>query len=69
MAGIDYMSVRISQDEEPIAVSIVSSGGYEDDVDGDDGLIYTGQGRKWIKSLKGVTLRWRRACTVVMTLE
>jgi euchromatic histone-lysine N-methyltransferase len=52
MAGIDYMSVRISQDEEPIAVSIVSSGGYEDDVDGDDGLIYTGQGKEMDQKLE-----------------
>ncbi|KAG5242482.1 hypothetical protein OIU77_029590 [Salix suchowensis] len=52
MAGIDYMSVKISQDEEPIAVSIVSSGGYEDDVDGDDGLIYTGQGKEMDQKLE-----------------
>ncbi|GFQ02648.1 histone-lysine n-methyltransferase h3 lysine-9 specific suvh1 [Phtheirospermum japonicum] len=45
MAGIDYMSVKLSMDEEPVAVSIVSSGGYDDD-DGGDGnvLIYTGSG-------------------------
>ncbi|KAL3585154.1 hypothetical protein D5086_012021 [Populus alba] len=42
----------ISQDEEPIAVSIVSSGGYEDDVDGDDGLIYTGQGKEMDQKLE-----------------
>ncbi|KAF9679478.1 hypothetical protein SADUNF_Sadunf06G0019100 [Salix dunnii] len=52
MAGIDYMSVKISQDEELIAVSIVSSGGYEDDVDGDDGLIYTGQGKEMDQKLE-----------------
>ncbi|XP_059668257.1 histone-lysine N-methyltransferase, H3 lysine-9 specific SUVH1-like [Cornus florida] len=44
MAGIDYMSVRITGDEEPIAVSIVSSVGYEDDGDDGDVLIYSGQG-------------------------
>ncbi|GAV87722.1 SET domain-containing protein/YDG_SRA domain-containing protein/Pre-SET domain-containing protein [Cephalotus follicularis] len=44
MAGIDYMTIRISQDEEPIAVSIVSSGGYEDNVEEGDVLIYSGQG-------------------------
>lgn len=45
MAGIDYMSVKVTMDEEPVAVSIVSSGGY-DDADGDDSnmLIYSGQG-------------------------
>ncbi|KAL0359691.1 UNVERIFIED_CONTAM: Histone-lysine N-methyltransferase, H3 lysine-9 specific SUVH1 [Sesamum angustifolium] len=44
MAGIDYMSVKITMDEEPIAVSIVSSGGYDDDGDDGDVLIYSGQG-------------------------
>ncbi|KAL1563606.1 Histone-lysine N-methyltransferase, H3 lysine-9 specific suvh1 [Salvia divinorum] len=45
MAGIDYMSVKVTVNEEPVAVSIVSSGGYDDD-DGDDTnvLIYSGQG-------------------------
>ncbi|KAK4412766.1 Histone-lysine N-methyltransferase, H3 lysine-9 specific SUVH1 [Sesamum alatum] len=44
MAGIDYMSVKITMDEEPIAVSIVSSGGYDDDGDDGEVLIYSGQG-------------------------
>lgn len=44
MGGIDYMSVKISMDEEPVAVSIVSSGGYDDDGDSSDVLIYSGQG-------------------------
>ncbi|XP_019165750.1 PREDICTED: histone-lysine N-methyltransferase, H3 lysine-9 specific SUVH1-like [Ipomoea nil] len=44
MAGIDYMSVKLSTDDEPIAVSIVSSGGYDDEGDDGDVLIYTGQG-------------------------
>lgn len=44
MAGIDYMGLKISQDEEPVAVSIVSSGGYEDNVEDGDVLIYSGQG-------------------------
>lgn len=44
MAGIDYMSVRLTGDEEPIAVSIVSSGGYDDEGDDGEVLIYTGQG-------------------------
>ncbi|KAI3850967.1 hypothetical protein MKX03_036447 [Papaver bracteatum] len=44
MSGIDYMNVTYDQVQEPVAVSIVSSGGYEDD-DGDGKtLIYTGQG-------------------------
>ncbi|KAJ6713904.1 HISTONE-LYSINE N-METHYLTRANSFERASE H3 LYSINE-9 SPECIFIC SUVH1 [Salix viminalis] len=44
MAGIDYMSVRNGLEEEPLAVSIVSSGYYEDDAEDKDVLIYTGQG-------------------------
>ncbi|XP_061355991.1 histone-lysine N-methyltransferase, H3 lysine-9 specific SUVH1-like [Gastrolobium bilobum] len=44
MAGIDYMTSKASQEEEPLAVSIVSSGGYEDNVDDGDVLIYSGQG-------------------------
>ncbi|KAK2970839.1 hypothetical protein RJ640_016635 [Escallonia rubra] len=44
MAGIDYMSVKITGDEEPVAVSIVSSGGYEDDGEDADVLVYSGQG-------------------------
>lgn len=44
MAGIDYMSVKLTMDEEPVAVSIVSSGGYDDDGDDSDVIIYTGQG-------------------------
>ncbi|KAF9688828.1 hypothetical protein SADUNF_Sadunf01G0028600 [Salix dunnii] len=44
MAGIDYMSVRNGLEEEPLAVSIVSSGYYEDDAEDKDVLIYSGQG-------------------------
>nr|GMC90245.1 histone-lysine N-methyltransferase, H3 lysine-9 specific SUVH1-like [Ipomoea batatas] len=44
MAGIDYMSVKLSMDDEPIALSIVSSGGYDDEGEDSDVLIYTGQG-------------------------
>lgn len=44
MAGIDYMGLKISLEEEPVAVSIVSSGGYEDNVEDGDVLIYSGQG-------------------------
>lgn len=44
MGGIDYMSAMFSQEDEPIAISIVSSGGYENDVDDTDVLIYSGQG-------------------------
>ncbi|KAI3507482.1 hypothetical protein L1887_22468 [Cichorium endivia] len=44
MAGIDYMTIKHSGNEEPAAVSIVSAGGYEDDGDDGDVLIYSGQG-------------------------
>ncbi|CAJ1917330.1 unnamed protein product [Sphenostylis stenocarpa] len=44
MAGIDYIGTKTSQEEEPLAVSIVSSGGYEDDVEDGDVLVYSGQG-------------------------
>ncbi|EPS72773.1 hypothetical protein M569_01981, partial [Genlisea aurea] len=43
MAGIDYMTVKATIGEEPIAVSIVASVGYDDNDDGDV-LIYSGQG-------------------------
>ncbi|KAL2942951.1 Histone-lysine N-methyltransferase H3 lysine-9 specific SUVH3 [Bienertia sinuspersici] len=44
MAGIDYMTVKNEVEEEPLAVSIVSSGGYDDDAEDQDVLVYTGQG-------------------------
>ncbi|XP_051138778.1 histone-lysine N-methyltransferase, H3 lysine-9 specific SUVH1-like [Andrographis paniculata] len=44
MAGIDYMSFKDTGDDEPLAVSIVSSGGYENDGDDADVLVYSGQG-------------------------
>ncbi|KAK9069314.1 hypothetical protein SSX86_013430 [Deinandra increscens subsp. villosa] len=44
MAGIDYLTFKVSGDEEPVAVSIVSSGGYEDDGDDGEVLVYSGQG-------------------------
>lgn len=59
--GIDYIGVckgRIPYDL-PIAVSIVMSGGYEDDVDNSEDVVYTGQGgndllstRKQVKDQK-----------------
>eukprot|EP00262_Sarcandra_glabra_P007783 TRINITY_DN20749_c0_g1_i1.p1 TRINITY_DN20749_c0_g1~~TRINITY_DN20749_c0_g1_i1.p1 ORF type:complete len:710 (+),score=96.37 TRINITY_DN20749_c0_g1_i1:418-2547(+) len=44
MGGIDYMNAKFDVEEEPVAVSIVSSGGYDDDVGDADVLIYSGQG-------------------------
>ncbi|RZC58501.1 hypothetical protein C5167_005805 [Papaver somniferum] len=46
MAGIDYMVLKFDQGEEPVALSVVSSGGYEDDVGDGNVLIYSGQGGK-----------------------
>ncbi|KAL6971202.1 Histone-lysine N-methyltransferase member suvh2 [Sarracenia purpurea var. burkii] len=43
-AGIDYVPASHSSNGEPIATSIIVSGGYEDDEDGGDVIIYTGQG-------------------------
>ncbi|OWM78505.1 histone-lysine N-methyltransferase, H3 lysine-9 specific SUVH1-like [Punica granatum] len=44
MGGIDYMTVRGEQEEESVALSIVSSGYYDDDAEDKDVLIYSGQG-------------------------
>lgn len=44
MAGIDFLSFKGVQGEDSLAISIVSSGGYEDNVDDGDVLIYSGQG-------------------------
>ncbi|KAL6641963.1 hypothetical protein ACP70R_020144 [Stipagrostis hirtigluma subsp. patula] len=44
MAGIDYISAKHVGKDETLAVSIISSGGYENDDDGTDVLVYTGQG-------------------------
>jgi [histone H3]-lysine9 N-trimethyltransferase EHMT len=43
-AGIDYVSEGQSASGEPIATSIIVSGGYEDDEDRGDILVYTGHG-------------------------
>uniref|UniRef100_A0A5B7AW07 Putative histone-lysine N-methyltransferase family member SUVH9-like n=1 Tax=Davidia involucrata TaxID=16924 RepID=A0A5B7AW07_DAVIN len=43
-AGIDYLPASQSSNGEPIATSIIVSGGYEDDEDAGDVIIYTGQG-------------------------
>ncbi|XP_043689601.1 histone-lysine N-methyltransferase, H3 lysine-9 specific SUVH1-like isoform X2 [Telopea speciosissima] len=54
MAGIDYTSLKFNEEEEHVAVSIVSSGGYEGDVDDGDVLIYSGQGGNTNKKSKEV---------------
>lgn len=43
-AGIDYLPSSQSTNGEPIATSVIVSGGYEDDEDGGDVIIYTGHG-------------------------
>ncbi|KAK4787287.1 hypothetical protein SAY86_011120 [Trapa natans] len=43
-AGIDYVRARESSNGEPIATSIIVSGGYEDDEDAGDVITYTGHG-------------------------
>ncbi|KAJ7955502.1 Histone-lysine N-methyltransferase family member protein [Quillaja saponaria] len=43
-AGIDFVPVSQSSNGEPIATSIIVSGGYEDDIDAGEVIIYTGQG-------------------------
>ncbi|XP_021897679.1 LOW QUALITY PROTEIN: histone-lysine N-methyltransferase, H3 lysine-9 specific SUVH1-like [Carica papaya] len=44
MGGIDYMVPKAESSEEPIAINIVLSGGYDDDAEDTDVLIYSGQG-------------------------
>ncbi|XP_010264831.1 PREDICTED: histone-lysine N-methyltransferase family member SUVH9-like [Nelumbo nucifera] len=43
-AGIDYVPASQSSNREPIATSIIVSGGYEDDEDAGEEIIYTGHG-------------------------
>eukprot|EP00249_Psilotum_nudum_P024559 c29219_g1_i1 orf=338-2611(+) len=44
-SGIDYLTSKESEWDTPVAISIISSGGY-DDIDDGEQLIYTGQGGK-----------------------
>ncbi|KAJ1440356.1 hypothetical protein SESBI_01926 [Sesbania bispinosa] len=43
-AGIDYLPASMSSNGEPIATSVIVSGGYEDDLDEGDVIIYSGHG-------------------------
>lgn len=43
-AGIDYLTASQSSNGEPIATSVIVSGGYEDDEDAGDVIIYSGHG-------------------------
>ncbi|KAG6500629.1 histone-lysine N-methyltransferase, H3 lysine-9 specific SUVH1-like [Zingiber officinale] len=44
MAGIDYLTTRFGDKDEPVAICVVSAGGYENEEDDVDVLIYSGQG-------------------------
>ncbi|CAH8331430.1 unnamed protein product [Eruca vesicaria subsp. sativa] len=43
-AGIDYLTAHRSSNGEPIATSVIVSGGYEDDEDTGEVLVYSGHG-------------------------
>ncbi|XP_008810793.2 LOW QUALITY PROTEIN: histone-lysine N-methyltransferase, H3 lysine-9 specific SUVH1-like [Phoenix dactylifera] len=44
IAGIDYMTTRFGNEDDPVALSIVSAGVYENEDNNADVLIYSGQG-------------------------
>lgn len=44
-AGIEYITAKESEHKTPVAISIISSGGYDAKDDGEE-LVYTGQGGK-----------------------
>ncbi|WCJ39256.1 Histone-lysine N-methyltransferase H3 lysine-9 specific SUVH1 [Euphorbia peplus] len=44
MAGIDCLILRGEGEEDPLAISIVSAGGYDDEAEDPDVLIYSGHG-------------------------
>ncbi|MQM05756.1 hypothetical protein Taro_038576 [Colocasia esculenta] len=46
MGGIDYMVTKVDGEDDTLAVSVVSSGGYEDETDDVDSLVYSGSGEK-----------------------
>ncbi|KAL2326212.1 hypothetical protein Fmac_025270 [Flemingia macrophylla] len=50
MGGIDYMTAK----DETVALSIVSSGVYDDETEDDDVLVYSGQGENFNKKDKHV---------------
>ncbi|KAF7824801.1 histone-lysine N-methyltransferase, H3 lysine-9 specific SUVH1-like [Senna tora] len=52
MGGIDYMTIRGEFEEEPLALSIVSSGEYDDNADDENVLIYSGQSGNFGKKEK-----------------
>ncbi|MED6152441.1 Histone-lysine N-methyltransferase member suvh2 [Stylosanthes scabra] len=54
-AGIDYLAASMSPNNEPIATSVIVSGGYEDDMDEGDVIVYTGQGGQATNSVRQAT--------------
>nr|CAB3452392.1 unnamed protein product [Digitaria exilis] len=44
MAGIDYMVAKFGNEDDPVAISVVSAGVYDNTEDDPDVLVYTGQG-------------------------
>ncbi|KAJ4767185.1 hypothetical protein LUZ62_077560 [Rhynchospora pubera] len=59
MGGIDYM--KIGDEVDPVAICIVSAGGYENDEDDPDILVYTGQGGKSDQKLEKGNLALERS--------
>ncbi|OIW13299.1 hypothetical protein TanjilG_02819 [Lupinus angustifolius] len=55
MGGIDSLHIRGEFEEETLAISIVSSGEYDDEAEDNDVLIYTGQGENFNKKDKHLT--------------
>ncbi|XP_020229977.1 histone-lysine N-methyltransferase family member SUVH9 [Cajanus cajan] len=53
-AGIDYLPGNMSATGEPIATSVIVSGGYEDDADDGEVIVYTGHGGQGKNSSKQV---------------
>jgi [histone H3]-lysine9 N-dimethyltransferase len=60
MGGIDYMT-KYGDEVEPVAICIVSAGGYENDEDDPDVLIYTGQGGNGDQKLERGNLALERS--------
>jgi len=53
-AGIDYLPGSMSSCGEPIATSVIVSGGYEDDFDEGEVIVYTGHGGQEKNSSKQI---------------
>ncbi|KAL2334160.1 hypothetical protein Fmac_015373 [Flemingia macrophylla] len=54
-AGIDYLPANMSATGEPIATSVIVSGGYEDDTDDGEVIVYTGHGGQGKNSSKQIS--------------